>query len=84
MAAVIAVKRFASPLVRLAESAVKLSDGDYSVETVQSRIKEIEVLNSAFVKMAEQLSAHDKYQHRLAYRDALTGLRNVASFMPRR
>ena len=80
LATVIAVKRFASPLVRLAESAVKLSDGDYSVETVQSRIKEIEVLNSAFVKMAEQLSAHDKYQHRLAYRDALTGLRNVASF----
>ncbi|MBO7303921.1 MAG: diguanylate cyclase [Clostridia bacterium] len=80
LATVIAVRRFASPLVRLAESAVKLSGGDYNVETVQSGIEEIEVLNSAFVKMAEQLSAHDKYQHRLAYRDALTGLRNVASF----
>ena len=77
---VIAVRRFASPLVRLAESAIKLSGGDYTVETVQSRIKEIEVLNSSFVKMAEQLSAHDKYQHRLAYRDALTGLRNLTSF----
>ncbi len=50
------------------------------METVQSRIKEIEVLNSSFVKMAEQLSAHDEYQHRLAYRDALTGLRNLTSF----
>lgn len=77
---VFAVRRFASPLVRLAESAIKLSGGDYNVETVKSRIKEIEVLNSSFVKMAEQLSAHDKYQHRLAYRDALTGLRNVTSF----
>lgn len=77
---VIAVRRFTSPLVKLAESAVKLSGGDYSVETLHSRTKEIEVLNSAFIKMAEQLSAHDKYQHRLAYRDALTGLRNVASF----
>ena len=80
LATVIAVRRFVSPLVKLTESAVKLSGGDYNVETVQSRIEEIEVLNSAFVKMAEQLSAHDKYQHRLAYRDALTGLRNVASF----
>lgn len=80
LATVFAVKRFAAPLVRLAESAVKLSGGDYTVETVESRIKEIEVLNSSFVKMAEQLSAHDKYQHRLAYRDALTGLRNLTSF----
>lgn len=80
LATVIAVRRFVSPLVRLAESAVKLSDGDYNVETVKSGIKEIEVLNSAFVKMAEQLCAHDKYQHQLAYRDALTGLRNVTSF----
>ena len=77
---VFAVKRFASPLRRLAESAVKLSGGDYNVETMRSGIKEIEVLNSSFVKMAEQLSAHDKYQHRLAYRDALTGLRNLTSF----
>ena len=77
---IVAVKRFASPLKRLAESAVKLSGGDYNVETTQSGIKEIEVLNSSFVKMAEQLSAHDKYQHRLAYRDALTGLRNLTSF----
>lgn len=77
---VFAVKRFASPLVRLTESAVKLSGGDYHVETVKSGIKEIEVLNSSFVKMAEQLSAHDKYQQRLAYRDALTGLRNLTSF----
>ena len=77
---VIAVKRFASPIVKLSESAVKLSGGDYNVETVKSRIKEIDVLNSSFVKMAEQLSAHDKYQHRLAYRDALTGLRNLTSF----
>lgn len=77
---VILARRLASPLARLAESAVKLSNGDYNVETVQSSIKEIEVLNTAFVKMAEQLSAHDKYQHRLAYRDALTGLRNVTSF----
>lgn len=80
LATVFAVKRFASPLVRLAESAVKLSGGDYHVETVKSGIKEIEVLNSSFVKMAEQLSAHDKYQQRLAYRDALTGLRNLTSF----
>lgn len=77
---VIAVKRLASPIVKLSESAVKLSGGDYRVETVKSGIREIEVLNSSFVKMAEQLSAHDKYQHRLAYRDALTGLRNLTSF----
>lgn len=77
---VIAARRFTSPLVKLAESAIKLAGGDYNVETVQSKTKEIEVLNSAFKKMAEQLSAHDKYQHRLAYRDALTGLRNVTSF----
>ncbi len=80
LATVFAVKRFASPLVRLAESAVKLSGGDYNVETVKSGITEIEVLNFSFVKMAEQLSAHDKYQHELAYRDALTGLRNLTSF----
>lgn len=80
LATVLAVRRFVSPLVKLAESAVKLAGGDYNVDTVQSRIREIDVLNSAFEKMAEQLSAHDKYQHRLAYRDALTGLRNVTSF----
>lgn len=78
---VILVKRFfVKPLERLTESALKLTSGNYEVETVASRTKEVELLNVSFKKMAEQLCAHDKYQHRLAYRDALTGLRNSTSY----
>ena len=78
---IIIVKRFFTrPLEKLTESAMKLAAGNYEVETIHSRTKEIELLNNTFVTMAEQLSAHDKYQHRLAYRDALTGLRNATSY----
>jgi diguanylate cyclase (GGDEF)-like protein len=77
---VYAVKRFTSPLRKLAESAAKLAEGNYNVETVKSGVMEIEMLNSAFEKMAKQLSLHNEQQHRLAYRDSMTGLRNSTSY----
>lgn len=74
------VRRFTNPIERLAKSAAKLAAGDYEVEIVHSRTKEIEVLATSFEDMALKLREHSRLQHLLAYRDSMTGLRNTTSY----
>ena len=78
--AIFMVKRIVDPLNKLTEAAQKLSSGDYSVEIEHSNTYEIGMLSYAFENMAMHLREHNRLQHLLAYRDALTGLRNVTSY----
>ena len=74
------VRRIVFPLKKLTEASVKLSNRDFDVEIADSDTYEINLLSTAFEKMAMQLKEHEKLQHLLAYRDSLTGLRNTNSY----
>ena len=68
------------PLEMLTEASKKLADGNYDVVSVPSDIYEIQLLTAAFGNMTQYLQEHEKLQYLLAYRDSLTGLRNVTSY----
>ena len=78
--AIIVVKKIVAPLKKLADASVKLSNGDYNVEFVNSNVSEIELLNTAFKNMATHLHKREKELHFSANRDSLTGLRNTTSY----
>lgn len=77
---VLIVKRFTNPIETLTKAVVRVSNGDYDVELVNARTREVKMLIDAFKVMADKVEEHDMHQHRLAYRDPLTGLRNFTSY----
>ena len=78
--AIIVVKKIVAPLKKLADASVKLSNGDYNVEFVNSNVSEIELLNAAFKNMATHLHEREKELRFSANRDSLTSLRNTTSY----
>ncbi len=74
------VRKIVKPLKKLTDAAIKLAGGDYDVDIVHGDTYEIDLLSTAFENMAMNLREHEKQQHLLAYRDALTGVKNTASF----
>ena len=78
--AIFVVRKIVAPLKKLADASVKLSNGDYNVEFVDSNVSEIELLNTAFENMAIHLHEREKELRFSANRDSLTGLRNTTSY----
>ena len=78
--AIFVVRKIVAPLKKLADASVKLSNGDYNVEFVNSNVSEIELLNTAFENMAMHLHEREKELRFSASRDSLTGLRNTTSY----
>ncbi|MBR5223040.1 MAG: diguanylate cyclase [Clostridia bacterium] len=78
--AIFVVRRIVAPLKKLADASIKLSNGDYNVEFVNSNVSEIELLNTAFKNMAAHLHEREKELRFTANRDSLTGLRNTTSY----
>ena len=78
--AIFVVRKIVAPLKKLADASVKLSNGDYNVEFVDSNVSEIELLNTAFENMAIHLHEREKELRFSASRDSLTGLRNTTSY----
>ena len=78
--AIFTVKKIVTPLKKLTDASIRLSDGDYDVEIAHSNTLEIKLLSTAFETMILKLREHKKLQHLLAYRDSLTGLRNTTSY----
>ena len=74
------VRRIVVPLKELTEVSKTLSTGNYDVKISHSNTYEIKLLGSAFENMAARLQEHARFQHLLAYRDSLTGLRNTTSY----
>lgn len=78
--AMMRVRKIVKPLEMLTEASKNLADGNYDVVSVPSDIYEIQLLTAAFGNMTQYLQEHEKLQYLLAYRDSLTGLRNVTSY----
>jgi diguanylate cyclase (GGDEF)-like protein len=74
------VKKVVKPLKELTDASVRLSKGDYDIEIAHSKIREINLLSTAFENMIMNLREHQNLQHRLAHRDSMTGLRNTTSY----
>ena len=74
------VNKIVKPMRELTDAAKRLTDGDYSVEPVQSDTYEIQLLSTAFENMAMHLREHEKHQYLLAHTDSMTGLRNTTSY----
>lgn len=74
------VKKIVKPIGKLTDASIKLASGDYEVEIEHSDTYEIQLLSTAFEKMATNLQEHEKRQHMVAYRDSLTGVKNTASY----
>src|SRR5690554_5388409 len=69
------------PVRRLAGAARGIEAGDFSARIPASRrIDEIGDLERAFRRMAKSIARHDRDIRRMAYSDALTGLRNRLAF----
>lgn len=73
-------KRIISPLNELADSADSIVEGRYELQLDQAVDEEIFALGSALRKTAERVSNYVNYINALAYRDALTGVKNVAAY----
>jgi signal transduction histidine kinase len=78
--AILLVQKIVRPIKNLTEAAEKLAKNDYHINICQSNTKEIIQLNATFQHMTEQLREREKLQQMLAYRDALTGLRNTTAY----
>lgn len=77
---VIIVRKIVDPLKKLTDASVKISNGDYDVEIVQSDTYEIKLLSTAFENMITRLHEREERLRFSAYRDSLTGLRNTTSY----
>ena len=78
--AVFVVKKIVDPLKKLTDASVKLANGDYDVEIVQSNMYEIKLLSAAFENMTTHLREREEKLHLSAHRDSMTGLRNTTSY----
>lgn len=74
------VKKVVKPLKELTNASIQIADGDFDVKIEHSDTYEVQQLSIAFEKMLFNLREHRRLQHTLAYRDALTGLRNTTSY----
>jgi signal transduction histidine kinase len=78
--ALIQSRRFADPLARLARSATRLGDGDFSLSTPRSGVPEIDAIASSLDRSAERveglLRAERSFSQHASHqlRSALTGL----------
>lgn len=74
-------RRIALPAARLAQSADRMSRGDYSVEISIETQDEIGHLASSFKAMREAIASRERKVLEVAYRDPLTKLPNRARLM---
>lgn len=77
---IILVKRIIRPLNELAISADSIVDGKYDMQLDRTVDTEIFALGNALKKTADKVSNYMNYINALAYRDALTGVKNVAAY----
>ena len=77
---IVVVNKIVAPLKKLADASVKLSNGDYNVEFMNSNVSEIQLLNMSFENMSTRLYEREKELKFSANCDSLTGLRNTTAY----
>ena len=78
--AIYAVDKIVGPLKKLTDASIKLSEGDYSVEIIDSKMYEIKLLSNAFENMTARLREREALLRTTANRDSLTSLRNTTAY----
>ena len=73
-------RRIIRPLKELADSADHIVDGKYDYDIDLHADEEILALGSALKKTADKVSNYMNYINALAYRDALTGVKNATAY----
>ena len=77
---IILIRRILRPLDELAISADSIIEGKYDMQLDETVDAEIFALGNALKKTADRVSNYMNYINALAYRDALTGVKNVAAY----
>lgn len=77
---VIFTRRLIRPLKELNEAAKKIAAGDFSVSFSRYARDEVGALAASFQKTSEHLQQYISYINGLAYRDALTGVKNKTAY----
>ena len=79
-AGLITVGRIVKPLTYLTEAAKRIDEGDYDVELDYNGNDEVGILTGAFRQLVSHLKVYIGDLNNLAYKDALTSLRNKGAF----
>ena len=74
------VNHIIKPLNELAVSAESIVDGKYELQLDENVDEEIFALGTALSKTAEKVANYVNYINALAYRDGLTGVKNVSAY----
>ena len=77
---VIITGRIVRPLKELADSADHIVDGKYVFDEDSHKDAEVVALGKALQKTAEKVAKYTNYINTLAYRDALTGVKNATAY----
>lgn len=72
--------QIAKPLTRLAEAAERINKGDYDVDLEYSGDDEVGMLTNSFRQLTDHLKAYISDLNDMAYKDALTSVRNMGAF----
>ena len=76
----ITVRRITKPLQRLTEASRAIAEGDYSVQLDIAGDDEVGTLTRAFQQLVEHMRVYISDLNSMAYRDALTGVKNKAAY----
>ena len=73
-------KRMIKPLKELNTAAKKIAEGDLSISLTQQSKDEVGTLADSFQQTVNHLQKYINYINSLAYRDAMTGVKNKAAW----
>lgn len=73
-------RRIVRPLKELNTAAKKIAEGDLSITLTQQTKDEVGTLSDSFQQTVNHLQKYIDYINSLAYRDALTGVKNKAAY----
>lgn len=77
---ILITRRMVRPLKELNTAAKKIAEGDLSITLTQQTKDEVGALSDSFQMTVDHLRKYINYINSLAYRDALTGVKNKAAY----
>lgn len=77
---VLMTRRIVKPLKELNTAAKKIAEGDLSISLTQQTKDEVGTLSDSFQQTVNHLQKYINYINSLAYRDAMTGVKNKAAY----
>lgn len=77
---IVITRRMVKPLKELNTAAKKIAAGDLSISLTQQTKDEVGALSDSFQQTVDHLQKYINYINSLAYRDALTGVKNKTAY----